>query len=221
MTLFKFGECEVCKQKCYNAKRLLHQFLPEDVCEKISEYNYPCECPRVQMFREKENKFMKEQYHKNLTIGEKQILFFTKYMDTPIKWREGSPWITEEEEREMKNEIDIMYENEKLKNEYADTNLKMKRLVVKSFMKKNLPLVFQIIGSCHCSALLSDNVRMFCLFHHHHPFIFRNQESDIRELIEDFAFDYVKQLIGMDKDYCDKDSINEWGAEFCMAHVYP
>ena len=36
MTLFKFGECEVCKQKCNDAKLFLHQFLPEDVCEKLA-----------------------------------------------------------------------------------------------------------------------------------------------------------------------------------------
>ena len=71
MTLFKFCECEACKQKCNNAKLSLHQLLPANVCEKHGEYNHQCECQRIQMLREKENKFIKEQYHKDLTIGEK------------------------------------------------------------------------------------------------------------------------------------------------------
>ena len=52
-------------------------------------------------------------------------------------------------------------------------------------------------------------------------FIFRNQEFDRRDLIEDFVIDYVRQLIGTDKDYCDKDSINDWCERFCMVHIYP
>ena len=141
-------------------------------------------------------------------------------MDTPIKWREGSPWITEEEEREMKNEIDIMYENENLKNECVDANLKMKRLAIKSCLKKNLRLVSMIVKYCHLSDTLSDQVKMYCMFGSY-QFFFRNQRFDTRDLAEEFVVDYIKILIGMDKDYCDKDSINEWGAKFCMAHVYP
>ena len=141
MSLFKFSKREVCKKKCQNAKLSLHHLLPANVGERICAYNNPCECPRIQMLREKENIFMKEERHRNLTIGEKQIFFFSKYTETPIKWREGSPWRSEEEEREMNNEIDLMYR--KLKQEYADANLKMKRLAIKPFLKKNLPLVFK------------------------------------------------------------------------------
>ena len=161
MALFQFGECEMCKQNCNSAKLSLHQFLPANVCEKISEYNNPCECKRIKMLREKENKFMKEKMSKNLTIGEKQILFFLKYMDTPITPNNGYGGMCQAEEQQMKNEIDAIYE--KLKGEYANFNMKMRRLAIKSFMKKNLPLVLQIINSCYWSDLLSDNARLFCL----------------------------------------------------------
>ena len=121
---------------------------------------------------EKENEFMKEeQTEKNelgrkeikfLTKGEKQILFFTMYKDTPIKLRNAYKLIDEYENRMIRNEIVKMYD--KLKNTYADMNLKMKRLEIISLTKKNITRVLQIKNKCYCPELLSDNVRMFCMF---------------------------------------------------------
>ena len=90
----------------------------------------------------------------------------------------------------------------------------------KDMLFKRIEKDNQIISDCYWPELLSDNIRMFCMFGSN-QFIFRNQEFDRRDLIEDFVINYVKQLIGTHKDYCDIDSINDWCERFCMAHIYP
>ena len=57
------------------------------------------------------------------------------------------------EEPNRQNDITRMLSNEKCKRESTKAHLKMKRLAIISFMKKNLTLVFQIIKNCHCSDL--------------------------------------------------------------------
>ena len=215
----------MCKLHQNSKKKVMMDILPIDICCRVSEYFGCCRC---EWLMEKENEFMKEEQNeknilgrkkiKSLTKGEKQILFFTMYKDTPIKLRKAYELMDGMEQQNMKKEIEIMYRS--YKKEYADANLKMRRLAIISLMKKNTPLVNQIISDCYWPELLSDNIRMFCMFGSN-QFSFRNQEFDRRDLIEDFVINYVKQLIGTHKGYCDIDSINDWCERFCMAHIYP
>ena len=120
----------------------------------------------------------------------------------------------------MKQEIDKMFDVHKCKKEFADANLRMMRQAIKSYMKKNINLVCQLVLRCHNAEKLKDYINYQCRIEHREEgrthYKFRNQYFLIHEMIDNFVLEYVEQLIGDDLVYCDKDGLNEWSAEAMM-----
>ena len=225
--LFNYEGCDRCKLHQESKKNVLLDVLPVDICCKVSEY---FGCSRCERMKENENNFLQTfegmlkrnelivgvPRLKNLTNAERQIFFFKHYKKAPITFT----GFKEVDEKEMKQEIDKMFDVHKCKKEFADANLRMMRQAIKSYMKKNINLVCQLVLRCHNAEKLKDYINYQCRIEHREEgrthYKFRNQYFLIQEMIDNFVLEYVEQLIGDDLVYCDKDGLNEWSVEAMM-----
>ena len=88
-----------------------------------------------------------------LTTAEKQIYFFKMFKEAPINFTRFKYVI----EREMKKEIDKMMDSKKVTSQFAKGKA-VERLAIKSYFKKDLNVVCNLISKCHNASQLETYI---------------------------------------------------------------
>lgn len=77
MSLFNYSKCECCKSEKNDLSFTLHNILPANVCDKVSEYNVYCN--QCCITRDLETIFVEEHKEKGYTKFQLQLKFFMKH----------------------------------------------------------------------------------------------------------------------------------------------
>ena len=203
MTLFNYSKCEQCKRRRYNKKMVLCNVLPTNVCDTIGEYVN--DCWRCEKMKDNEKDFFTGFTGENNDINRpsNQLLFFRIYK---------SPFLTQHMDcfdeglKKYKKEIDRILDRPSVKDKYVFN--KMDLLALKSFCKKDSRAIKTVVFCCHSQKCLDEIFSPF-FSSPENIFRFRNREYIVIDLVKRFLIEYVDDLIGSDKKYCDMDRIRE------------
>ena len=203
MSLFNYGECDMCKLHQNSKKNVMMDILPVDICCKVSDFFSCCRC---EWMKENEKHFF-IYYMGNpddFTKLEKQLLFFRLYKKPFLSTYQR---FNDRDGKKFKKEIDRILDKQSVKNKYK--YIKMDLQALKSFCKKDIFDVINVFVSfCYSKKQLDEWVSP-SMFRSNLTYTFRNREYKMIDLIKLFLFEYVDDMIGDDDKYCDMDKIKE------------
>ena len=107
--------------------------------------------------------------------------------------------------KECKNEIDRIFDKPKVKETYI--NNKMELQAIKSYCKNQRNKIQVMVWQCHNLKMFKNQ---FARSYPYNTYAFRNKEYLVNDLIKKFFVEYVDDLIGSDKQYCDMEDIREY-----------
>lgn len=202
MSLFNDGECDMCKLHQNSKKKVMMDILPVDICCKVSEYFGCCRC---EWMRENEKHFFKGFTGENNDVNRpaNQLIFFGMFKP---------PFLTQhlncfdEGEKEYKKEIERILDKKKVKDKYVFKKMDLQAL--KSYCKNDSRAIKTVVFCCHSQKCLAEIFSPF-FSSPQNIFRFRNREYKVIDLVKRFLIEYVDDLIGGDKVYCDMDKIKE------------
>lgn len=204
MTLFNYGECDVCKTIKGSKEKVLMDIIPVDISCKVS--NYIC-CWRCEKMKEREHKYYDKHIAINIGLNELytkpeiQLHFFKYYKKTFLV--EASTWC--DGGKEFENEIDRIFDKPKAKEKYI--NNKMELQAIKSYCKNQRNKIQVMVWQCRNLKMFKNQ---FARSYPYNTYAFRNKEYLVNGLIKKFLVEYVDDLIGSDKQYCDMEEIREY-----------
>ena len=224
MTLFHYDNCKLCKILSYKRKVLLSHIFPVNICNNIIDSN--AQCCECQDMMEDEIKFekqydtmimnyntiygnMPEEFDRDLTIGEKQLLFLKTFKKVPAKIE-----IKSAEERKIN--IHKLLKTNSFKAKFHSAN-KLERTATIAYMKQNHKVCVQLVKRLHNSEHLNKYITI--LHQIERTYTYRNKQFDTIELMHNFVLEYTEQLIITYQDYLDKHSINEWSCRVMMEYI--
>ena len=196
MTLFDYSCCKSCKFSQERKKDVLLDVLPVDICCKVSEF---FGCWKCKWMKEKEEEMFKRYIDKDNTYTkpELQILFFRLFNESILL---GSVICLE---REMKKEIDRLFDNEKVRNRFDS---KVYLQAIKSYCKKDLRQISDMVVYCYD---LKKFKEIFGVFLNVRGYIYRNEEYSLDILVRPFLIEYIRDQVGINKQYCDIKGISD------------
>lgn len=205
MSLFNYGECKMCKRRRCNKKMALCNVLPANVCDMIGDYVN--DCWRCEWMKENEDNFLKgfTGEYNDVNRPSNQLQFFRMFK-TPLLNTLGEIHDSKVRERTYKKEIDRMLDKQSVKDKYVFNKMDLQAL--KSYCKTfngqdNIRLIVWVF--------VSKQDMCFSPFFYspEHTFTFRKREYIVSDLVKKFLIEYVDDLIGIDKKYCDMEGIRE------------
>ena len=119
--VFKYDNCKYCKNKMNNNKVELSKLLPTNVCDKICSYNINCN--RCNNLLKRENEFFNSRTGGVMTRIEKQLFFISQF-----ECKVFNNFLWGNALKEMKKEIDIIFENPKVKENISNVKYYYKQL---------------------------------------------------------------------------------------------
>ena len=170
MTLFDYSCCKSCKFSQDRKKDVLLDVLPVDICDKVSKF---FGCWKCKWMKEKEEEMFKRYIDKDNTYTkpELQILFFKLFNESILL---GSVICLE---REMKKEIDRLFDNEKVRDRFSS---KVYLQAIKSYCKKDLRQISDMVFYCYD---LKKFKEIFSVFLNERGYIYRNEEYSLDILV--------------------------------------
>ena len=133
--VFKYDNCKYCKNKMNNNKVELSKLLPTNVCDKICSYNINCN--RCNNLLKRENEFFNSRTGGVMTRIEKQLFFISQF-----ECKVFNNFLWGNALKEMKKEIDIIFENPKVKEKYFKCKILLQ--ATKSWAKKDIHILQNI-----------------------------------------------------------------------------
>ena len=196
MSLFDYSCCKSCKFSQDRKKDVLLDVLPVDICCKVSEF---FGCWKCEWMKEKEEEMFNRYIDKDNTYTkpELQILFFRLFNKSILL----EPVMCHE--REMKKEIDRLFDNEKVRDRFSS---KVYLQAIKSYCKKDLRQISAMVFYCYDLKIFKE---IFSEFLHERCHIYRNEEYPLYILVRPFLIEYIRDQIGINKQYCDIKGISD------------
>ena len=198
MSLFNYGECYKC-----NKKLALCNALPANVCDMIGDYVN--DCWRCERMKKNEEQFFKGFTGENNDVkkASNQLRFFVickkPFLSTHQTYNDRSG-------KQFRKEIDRIFDKQKVKDKYVFN--KMDLQVLKSYCKSfgGMDTIKLIVW-----VFLSKQDMCFSPFFYspENTYTYRNREYIVKDLVKKFLVEYVDDLIGGDKVYCDMEGIRE------------
>ena len=190
MTLFDYSCCKSCKFSQESKKDVLLDVLPVDICDKVSKF---FGCWKCEWMKENEEEMFKRYIDKDNTYTkpELQILFFRLFNKSILL----EPVICHE--RGMKKEIDRLFDNEKVRDRFDS---KVYLQAIKSYCKKDLRQISDMVFYCYD---LKKFKEIFSVFLNERGYTYRNVEYSLDILVRPFLIEYIRDQIGINKQYCD------------------
>ena len=109
-------------------------------------------------------------------------------------------------EKKYKTEIDRILDKESVKDKYVFNKIDLQKL--KSFCKNDNERIKLVVWACHSKREM-DSIFSPFFYSNDNIFTFRNREYFVRDLAKLFLNEYVDDMIGGDKKYCDMEGIKE------------
>ena len=203
MSLFNYGECNVCKMRKCKKKLVLCNVLPANVCNMIGDYIN--ECWRCEKLKENEKHFFKgfTGVNDDVNRASNQLKFFTIFNKPFLSTHQTC---NDRSGKQFKKEIDRIFDKQNVKDKYVFN--KMDLQVLKSYCKSfggmdNIKLLVWVF--------LSKQDMCFSPFFYspENTYTYRNREYIVKDLVKKFLIEYVDDLIGGDKIYCDMEGIRQ------------
>ena len=191
MSLFNYGECDMCKTIKGSKEKVLMDILPVDICCKVGEY---IGCWVCEWMKEREQKY-NEKYpicHKLYSKPELQLQFF-RYFKKPFL---GDASTCCDGGKEFKNEIDRMFDKQKVKEKYANNKIELQ--AIKSYCKNERNRIQVMVWQYHNLKLFKNQFE-YSLTDPFNRYSYRNKEYLVKDLIKKFFVEYVDDLIGSHK----------------------
>ena len=196
MTLFNYDKCDMCKLHQNSKKKAMMDILPVDICCKVGEYFGCCRCEEM---KENEKHFFKGftgEINDN-TKPSHQLAFFRMFKMPLLSTLDIN-------DKKYKKEIDRIFDKQKVKDKYVFN--KMDLQAIKSYWKKDSNRIKLIVCCCHSKKEMDSIFHPF-FYRNDNIYTFRNKEYLVSDLAKLFLFEYVDDLIGYDKRYCDMNEI--------------
>ena len=119
--VFNYDNCKYCKIAMHNNKVELSKLLPTNLCDKICDYNVSCnKCCNL---LKKEDDFFQNRIGGAMSTIEKQI-FFTSHNECKV----FNNFLWGNALKEMKKEIDNIFDNPKIKENIPNVKYYYKQL---------------------------------------------------------------------------------------------
>ena len=212
--LFTYGNCKCCKNESANVKVLLNNIFPAGICDMICDYNTHCfKCNNL-IF--KENEYIKEEnpskriphYLKHtepLTTTGRQIHFFQTEMPSPIFLSNTNKTNV----RRMRREIDVLMDTLALKMEFQHNKLKLQ--AIKSYVKKNWKYTYHILKNFNDLEFMTYNrkIQVWWLPENGAIYDFRHRGYIVKDILEIFLREYLKELFRYYEHYINETEIEE------------
>jgi hypothetical protein len=106
----------------------------------------------------------------------------------------------------IKKEIDRIFDRQSVKDKYVFN--KMDLQAIKSYCKNDSAIIKLLVRACH-SKKECDSIFSPFFYSNDNIFTFRNREYITRDLVKLFLIEYIDDMIGGDKKYCDMEGINK------------
>ena len=202
MTLFNYGECNMCKLHQSRKRDVLMDVLPADICCKVGEY---FGCLRCEKLKENEKHFFKGFTGEinETTKPSHQLAFFKMFSKSLLTTHQTC---NDRSGRKYKKEIDRIFDRQSVKDKYVFNKLDL--LALKSYCKNDSEIIKLLVWVCH-SKKEFDRIFSPFFYSNDNIFTFRNREYIKRDLVKLFLIEYIDDMIGGDKKYCDMEGINK------------
>lgn len=198
MTVFNYDNCKYCKNKMNNNKVELSKLLPTHLCDKISDYNVSCN--KCSNLLKKEDDFFKNRTGGVMPIIEKQIFFISQF-----ECRVFLNWNWGRDLKEMKKEIDVIFDNPKVKEKYFKCKILLQ--ATKSWAKKDIHILQNIHRNINDVSYLRRRIRDFV---EDRVYSFRNVDFDMIDILRCLITEYVNHLCKYYIDYMCKKEIKQF-----------
>ena len=201
MSLFNYGESYKYKMRRYNKELALCNVLPANVCDMIRDYVN--DCWRCERMKENEKKKIKGFIGENNDANKasNQLKLFTIFNKPFLSIHQTC---NDRNGKQFKKEIDRIFDKQKVKDKYIfnKMDLQVLKLYCKSF--GGMGTIKFIVW-----IFLSKQDIYFSLFFYspENIYAYRNREYIVKDLVKKFLVEYVDDLIGDDKIYCDMEGI--------------
>ena len=168
----------------------------------ICDYNTHCfKCNNL-IFKEKE--YIRSIHDRHTTV-EKQIDFFQTEMSSPIFLSDTNRTNV----RVMRREIDTLMDTPELKERFKHEKLHL--LATKSYVKKYWISTYHILKYFHDLAFMKDmrKIRVWWFQNLEVDYYFRNRTIKIKDIMETFLREYLKELFRYYEHYINEPEIEE------------
>ena len=203
MSLFDYGECSMCKRRRCNKKLALCNVLPANVCNIIGDYVN--DCWRCEKLKENEKHSFQgfTGVNDDVNRASNQLKCFIMFkmsfvFDINVNERHS----------EYKKEIDRIFDKQNVKEKYIYKKGALQAL--KSFCKGYFEDIVDAVKNCYkpeeFEELFYDSDNEWFSTG---TFMYRKREYGVKDLIKEFLVEYIDDLIGTDKKYCDIKKIRE------------
>ena len=195
--LFNYDECNACKRRRYNKKMVLSNVLPANVCDIIGDYVN--DCWRCEWMKERERDFVNE--NSKMTKPELQLLFFKTFKKPLLN---EIQLCSDRNGKQFKKESDRILDKQKVKEKYLNNKIDLQAL--KSYCKQGRHIIQTALWTYHD---LKKFKNIYALNLSLIAYTYRNRDYQLKELLKWFLVEYVDDLIGTDKKYCDMEGIRK------------